>query len=329
MMRSLFRSFFRAAAVLGIASCALAAPQAQSATTYPNGPITLIIPWDAGGAIDLTGRKLAQLLGDAGVKVIVQNQPGASSIIGLNRVARAAPNGYTLGLATPSLMGAIAENTTPLRLQDFTVLNEAGIDQLLLVVPKNSPAKTIDDFVKLMKDKPAGVSVGIPGTNNVNQIFAAALAKSVGVKYANIPYTGGSQVLVDVAGGRLDAGVVKPSESIGQIKSGMVRAIGVFTTTRVQALPDVPTFQERHVNVFSYGEMASVTFIVAPKGLPTDIRDKLETIFARAINSPAYRQFTAQYGMAVSDVRGPAMTHDAQSIQATFNKVAPALFKKP
>lgn len=317
---------YQIAATLGLAASTFIAGSAFAADAYPDHPITLIVPWNAGGAVDLTGRKISELLGKAGVTVVVDNMAGASSLIGLGKVARAAPDGYTFGLATPSLMGAIAQGTTRLRLDDFTAMNQASVDQLILVVGKSSPAQNIEDFVKLMKDKPSGASIGIPGSNNVNQIFAAMLAKAVNVNYTNIPYTGGAKVLVDLAGGQLDAGVVKPSETVGQIKSGLVKPIGVFSMTHVEAMAEVPTFAERNIDVFPYGALEQMTYIVAPKGVPQDRLAKAEEMFAKAINSDAYKQFTREFGMTVSDVRGSAMEKEVQGIQNTFNTVAPKIF---
>ncbi|HTJ97981.1 MAG TPA: tripartite tricarboxylate transporter substrate binding protein [Bordetella sp.] len=316
----------RIALGLSMAASTFMAANASAAGTYPDHPITLIVPWNAGGAIDVTGRKLAELLGKDGVTVVVDNVAGASSMIGLARVAHSNPDGYTLGLATPSLMGAIALKTTKLTQADFVSLNKVGVDPLMLVVPKSSPVNNVEDFIKLMKEKSGGVSIGIPGSNNVNQIFAASLAKAANVSYTNIPYTGGSKVLIDVAGGQLDGGVVKPSESIGQIKSGLVKAIGVFARQRVDALPDVPTFAEHHVDVFGYGDMEQVTYLVAPKGVPADRLAKMEDLVAKAVNSDAYKQFTRDYGMSISDVRSAAMQKEAEGIQNTFNTVAPKIF---
>ncbi|MBV6306637.1 tripartite tricarboxylate transporter substrate binding protein [Candidimonas humi] len=321
------KTLHRIAAALGMAASTLMAANASAAETYPDHPITLIVPWNAGGAIDVTGRKLAELLGKDGLTVVVENVAGASSLIGLGRVAHSKPDGYTLGLATPSLMGAIALKTTQLTQADFVALNKVGVDPLMLVVPKSSPANSVEDFVKLMKTKPAGVSIGIPGANNVNQIFASSLAKAANVDYTDVPYTGGSKVLMDVAGGQIDAGVVKPSESIGQIKSGLVKPIGVFAHQRIDALPDVPTFEEHHVNVFPYGDMEQVTYLVAPAGVPQDRLAKMEELVSKAVNSDAYKRFTHDHGMSISDVHGAAMQKEAEGIQHTFDTVAPKIFK--
>ncbi|NGM87040.1 tripartite tricarboxylate transporter substrate binding protein [Parapusillimonas sp. SGNA-6] len=311
---------------MGVLSTSLLGGAAHAAESFPDRPITLVVPWNAGGSVDLTGRKLSDILGRDGVKVVVENLAGASSTIGLSKVAKAAPDGYTVGLATSSLMGVIAQDMTKLRVDDFTALNQTTVEQLLLVVPAASPANTIEDFVKLMKEKNGSLSIGTPGNNNVNHTFASMLANAVGVEYTNIPYTGGAKVLVDLGGGHIDAGVLKPSETIGQIKSGLIKPIGVFSKSRVDILPDVPTFEEKKIDVFPYGALEQMSYLVGPKGMPEDVAGKLRELFGKAIQSPAYQEFAAQYGMKVTDLQGDALQKEAVAIQQTFNTVAPKIF---
>jgi len=318
---------FAIIATLAAASL-VGAVASAAAAEFPARPITLIVPWNAGGSVDLTGRKLSDILGKSGVKVVVENVAGASSTIGLTKVAQAAPDGYTVGLATSSLMGVIAQDMTKLRVDDFTALNQTTVEQLILVVPTASPANTIEDFVKLMKSKQGGVSIGTPGSNNVNHTFAAMLAKALNVEYTNVPYTGGAKVLIDLAGSQIDAGVLKPSETIGQIKAGLIKPIGVFSKSRVDILPEVATFDEKNIDVFPYGALEQMSYLVAPKGVPSDVAKKLQDLFGAAIASDAYKEFAQQYGMKVSDLRGDALQKEAKDIQNTFNTVAPQIFTK-
>lgn len=311
---------------MGVLSASLLGAASHAADTFPERPITLVVPWNAGGSVDLTGRKISDILGREGVKVVVENLAGASSTIGLSKVAKSAPDGYTVGLATSSLMGVIAQDMTKLRVDDFTALNQTTVEQLLLVVPAASPANTIEEFVKLMKEKNGSISIGTPGNNNVNHTFASMLANAVGVEYTNIPYTGGAKVLVDLGGNHIDAGVLKPSETIGQIKAGLIKPIGVFSKSRVDILSEVPTFEEKKIDVFPYGALEQMSYLVAPKGLPGDVADKLRDVFGKAIQSPAYKEFAAQYGMKVSDLQGDALQKEAVAIQETFNTVAPKIF---
>lgn len=319
---------FRIAAIAAFAAASLLGAAAHAKDDFPSRPISLIVPWNPGGSVDLTGRKLSEILGKSGVNVVVENVPGASSIIGLNKVANSQPDGYTVGLATSSLMGVIAQDMTKLRVDQFTALNQTTVEQLILVVPKASPANSIEEFVKLMKERPGGVSIGTPGNNNVNHTFASMLANAVGVEYVNVPYTGGAKVLTDLAGGQIDAGVLKPSETINQIKAGLIKPIGVFSTERVEIMPEVATFAEKQIDVFPYGALEQMSYLVGPKDLPADVARQLEEMFARALASEDYRKFARDFGMKVSDVRGETLQKQVQAIQNTFNTVAPKIFTK-
>jgi tripartite-type tricarboxylate transporter receptor subunit TctC len=316
------------ALALGVLAASFGSISHANDKDFPSRAITLVVPWNAGGSVDLTGRKLSDILGKSGVKVVVENLAGASSTIGLNKVAKEKPDGYTVGLATSSLMGVIAQDMTKLRVDDFTALNQTTVEQLILVVPSSSPANSIEDFVKLMKDKPEGVTIGTPGTNNVNHTFAAMLAKAVDTEYTNVPYTGGAKVLIDLAGGQIDAAVLKPSETIAQIQGGRIKPIGVFSKSRVDILPDVATFHEKEIDVFPYGALEQMSYLVAPKGISKEVAQKLEDLFASALNSDAYKEFANQYGMKVSDLRGDKLQKEALDIQKTFNTVAPKIFTK-
>jgi tripartite-type tricarboxylate transporter receptor subunit TctC len=170
------------------------------------------------------------------------------------------------------------------------------------------------------------VSIGVPGRNNINHIFAAMLAKATNTQYTNVSYTGGSKVLIDLAGNHIDAGVVKPSETIGQVKAGLVKAIGVFSNTRVEAMPDLPTFAERKVDVFPYGDVEQVTFLVGPKGVPADRLARAQELFAQVLGSAEYRKFAVDHGMTVTDLSGAKMEKVVRDVQRTFDTVAPKIF---
>jgi len=296
------------------------------ADNYPSRPISLVVPWNAGGSADLIARKLADILGKSSISIVVENVPGATSIIGLTRVANAAPDGYTVGIVTSSLMGMVTQKATKLRVDDFTALNQIAVDQVILVVPKASPVNNIDDLIREMRRKSGAFSIGTPGANNVNHGFAAMLAHAAGVEYINVPFTGGARVLADLAGSQIDAAVLKPSETSSHIQGGLIKAIGVFSHERVNIFPDVPTFSEKDINIFPFGALDQLSYLVAQKGLPTEKTKKLQEIFGKAITSKEYQYFTQQYGIKIADVRGDDLQNQVLAIQRTFDTVAPKIF---
>lgn len=321
-----FKRFFLIAA--GATLWSAHAASAQSGSEFPTRPITLVVPWNAGGAVDMTARRLAESMSKSGVRVVVENLAGASGTIGLNKVARAAPDGYTLGLATTSLMGAISQKITPLTTGDFIALHQATEEQEVLLVPKGSPVKTVEDLVALMKRTPGGLSIGTPGAYTVNHVYAEMLGKAVGAPIVHVAYTGGAKVLADLAGHQIDAGVLKPSEAQSQVQSGLVRPIGAFSTMRSEVFPETPTFQEKGLNVFPYGALPLISYVVAPRGLSPQAGAELTKLLSRAISSPEYRSFVKQYGMTGQDLKGTELQAVVDQIQTTYDVVLAKLPKQ-
>src|SRR5690606_20196715 len=233
------------ASVAALALPAIIPFSAQSAgKDSPQRDIQFVIPWNAGGSNDIAARQLQNIMQQqSGVNLIVENVPGATGSIGMTRVARAAPDGYTVGMGTSSTLAQIAQKLTPLTNDQFTPIARVSVDPLILLVPADSPAKDLKGFLEYMKKNP-GVSIGTPGTNNLNHIFAEMTARAAGTNYINVPYTGGAKVIIDLAGKQIQAAVLKPSESKGQIDAGKVRPLGVFANERLEVMPDIPTFKE-------------------------------------------------------------------------------------
>ena len=188
---------------------------AQS-SDFPNREIRLVVPWNVGGSNDISARQLSKILASDGITLVVENVAGATGTIGMTRVANANPDGYTIGMGTSSTLAMIAQGLTPLKNDQFAPIARVTTDQLLLLVPAASPAKDIDSFEAMVKKNPGKISVGTPGSNNLNHIFAVMTGNVVNSEVNVIPYTGGSKVVVDLAGKQLDAAVLKPSETKSQ-----------------------------------------------------------------------------------------------------------------
>ncbi len=306
---------------------ALAAGRAVAAP-FPDHDVTFVVPWAAGGSNDILARALQPLLREQGMNIVVENQVGATGAIGLRRVSASAPDGYTLGMGTSSTMAYIAQGKTPLRNNNFTPIARCSVDPLLLLVAGEGPHKTLEQFIAYMKTRPGKVSIGTPGTFNLNQIFAAMTARAAGVDYTNVPYTGGSKVITDLAGQQIDAGVLKPSESLGQIQTDLVRPLGVFGAERLALFPEVPTFKERGFDVFPYGPVVQMAYVVAPAKLPEDVRTRLVTLFRTAIQSPTFKDFGAKNAFLVDDLTGDALAREVDAVTAAIGTVAKQVFKE-
>ena len=231
-------------------------------------------------------------------------------------------------MGTSSTLALIAQGKTPLTNAQFTHIARVSTDPLMLLVPAKAEQKSLDDFIKLMKANPDKVTIGTPGNYNLNHIFASMTARAAGVNYVNVPYTGGSKVVADLLGGHVVAGVLKPSETLGQIQEGLLKPIGVFANERLEMFPDVPTFKDKGYDVFPYGPVVQMAYVVAPAGLPADVRTKLLTAFRAAIQDPRFKEFAKKNAFLVDDLTGEALTKEVDSVAGALGTVAAQVFKE-
>ncbi len=321
--------------MIKIAAVALACLAATLQTTashaqsgFPQRDINFIVPWNAGGSNDVAARALDPILREQGIKIVIENVVGATGTIGMRRVASAAPDGYTLGMGTSSTLALIAQGKTPLKNADFTHIARVSTDPLMLLVSTKAPQKSLDDFIGYMKSKPDKVSIGTPGSYNLNHIFASMTARAAGVNYVNVPYTGGSKVVADLLGQHVDSGVLKPSETLGQIQDNLLKPLGVFANERLEMFPDVPTFKDKGFDVFPYGPVVQMAYVVAPANLPADVRTRLITAFRNAIQDPRFKEFAKKNAFLVDDMTGDALTKEVDSIAGALGTVAEKVFPK-
>jgi tripartite-type tricarboxylate transporter receptor subunit TctC len=318
----------RAAIAVACVVAALQSTAGLAQSNFPQRDITLIVPWNAGGSNDVAARALDPLLREHGIKIVIENVVGATGTIGMRRVASAAPDGYTIGMGTSSTLALIAQGKTPLKNTDFTHLARVSTDPLMLLVSSNAPQKSLDDFIGYMKSNPDKVTIGTPGNYNLNHIFASMTARAAGVNFVNVPYTGGSKVVADLLGQHVDSGVLKPSETLGQIQENLLKPLGIFANERLEMFPDVPTFKDRGFDVFPYGPVVQMAYVVAPANLPADVRTKLITAFRSAIQDPRFKDFARKNAFLVDDLTGDALTKEVDSVATALGTVAEKVFPK-
>ena len=313
----------RSAAALA-ASSLMVPGWAQDA--FPNKEIRFVVPWNAGGSNDIAARELAQLLNEQGIRMIVENVPGATGAIGMQKVANAAPDGYTLGMGTSSTLSIISQKLTTLRNDQFTPIARVTTDPLMLLVPAGSATGTLESFVANVKKNDGKVSIGTPGSNNLNHIFAVMTGRAVGSDVVVVPYTGGAKVITDLAGKQIDGAVLKPSESKAQIDGKLVKPIGVFANERLKVMPDVPTFKEKGFDVFPHGPLVQMAYIVGPANLPPAVRDKLIAVFRTAIQSAKFKAAAEQGGALVDDLTGAALGREIDAVEKSLAVVGKQVF---
>jgi tripartite-type tricarboxylate transporter receptor subunit TctC len=289
---------------LSVLLSAVLIPSAALAQTYPVKPIRIIVPFAAGGAVDVVARAVGQRMSEQMASpVIIENKPGASANLGAELVAKAQPDGYTV------LMGAngLATNMTLFRnlgfdtTKDFAPVARIGYAPLVLVVEASSPAKSLKDLIALAKAKPGNLNYGSAGNGQSGHLASELFKLTTKIDVVHVPYKGGSPALTDLMGGRLSFMIINPIEVVANIKSGRLRALAVANPKRIAMLPDVPTFTEAGVP----GYDASVWWgLVAPAKTPKDIVAKLSSEALKALEDEGVKEKLSNLG-AVVDPAGP------------------------
>ncbi|VFR21720.1 Tricarboxylate transport protein TctC [plant metagenome] len=271
---------------------------AVAADNYPNKPIRLVVPFPAGGTTDLVGRLYADKLGQAlGQTVVVENKGGAGGSIGSSYVASAAPDGYTLGLATVSTHGinpAVYPKLPFDVLKDFTpISNLAAVPNIMTVNPNRVAARNMADFVKAAKAEPGKYTYASAGNGSVSHMMGELFKSASGTDLMHVPYRGVGPALNDALAGQVDVMYDNLPSTLPHVQAGKLIALAVATPKRVAALPDVPTFAE--VGLAPVND-PSWFGLVAPANLPKEILDKLSAAVKQAAADPAVKERLVSLG---------------------------------
>jgi len=268
---------------LAVACCAAAGAQAQS---YPAKPIRLILPFPPGGGTDVVGRLLAQKLGQAlGQQVIVDNRAGAGGRIGTDLVAKSLPDGYTLLLATSSVMGtgpALYQKLPFDMPKDFAPISLVAYTAYVLVVHPSVPAKSVKDLVMLAKSKPGRLTYASSGAGGAAHLSGELFSAMAGVKMIHVAYKGSSPGMFSVVSGETDLMFSNALPALPQVKNGRLRALGATTPQRSALLPDVPTIAESGLRGF---EVQQNYGVLAPAGTPREIVLRLNQEVGKAMRT--------------------------------------------
>lgn len=278
----------------------LAAPLA-SAANYPSRPITLIVPWAAGGGTDATARIIAHGLQEVlGMPVNVVNRTGGSGVVGHTAIANAEPNGYTIGMATVELNMMHWQGLTDLTYKDYTPIAQVNFDPAGLNVRADSKWGNVQDMLTSIKKQPAGTYKGSgTGQGGIWQVALAGLLLDQDLNpnaVTWVPSQGAAPGLRDLIAGGVAIAPVSLPEARTLIEAGKVKALAVMAEERNEAFPDVPTLKEAIGTDYTLGAWRG---IVAPKGLPEDISGKLEAALKKVYNSDDFKAFmnSRGYGM--------------------------------
>ena len=259
---------------------------AQTSGAFPNQSIRMVVPYPPGGPTDITARVVAaEMMKTLGQNVVIDNRPGASGMIGSEMVTKAAPDGYTL-LANASIHVINPSVYPDMRfdaIKDFTPITQLAQVPLVLVVPANSPIKSVKDLVEYAKANPGKVNFGSAGSASAQHLAGESFKIAAGIQMQHIPYKGSAPALTDLAGGQLQLMFDSMPSATPMINSGKLRAIAVTTATRAKARPDLPTIAESGFPGF---DISTWYAYWAPKGTPADIVEKLSAAAAQALKNP-------------------------------------------
>jgi tripartite-type tricarboxylate transporter receptor subunit TctC len=286
--------------IAAMSAACLSAVATAAAQGYPAKPVTMTIPFAAGGPTDVLGRLVAQPMSEAlGVQVVIENVSGAGGMTGALRVAQASPDGYSIVLGT---VGTHAQNQTLYRrplysaTADFTPVGLIAELPIVLIVRKDLPVANLQEFIAYARQNQDRMSYGSAGTGSATHLAGVVLDAAMGTHVTHVPYRGTGPAMTDLQAGRIDYLCEVVTSAKPQIDGGAVKAIALMSKTRSTALPDVPTTAEQGLeDVEAYTWNA----IFLPKGAPGAIVVKLNAAMLEAMHSPLARERLAGLGAQI------------------------------
>ncbi len=311
-------------ATLGLSLAALAAfAGGAAAQGYPSKPIRVVVPFPAGGGTDIIARELTnKISANTGWAMVIENRPGSGGNLGVDAVAKAPPDGHTIGLGqssnlaiNPSLYTKLPYDPT----KDLAAIGLVASAPMLLAVAADSPLKTFADLLSTAKAKPGVLNFATSGNGTVAHLSGELMQKIGGFKLTHVPYKGAAQAATDLIGGQVQMYISSVPTLIGHIRGGKMRALAVTSGQRVDDLPDVPTVSESGLRGF---ESATWFGFVAPAGTPKDIVLRLNAELAKALGAGDVRKKLGDQG---AEVLGGSADQFSGLIRSEIARWAPVI----
>ncbi len=313
-----------------LAALAAALPAtAVAQANWPTRPIRYIVPFPPGGATDVISRPILEVVREElGQPVIVENIGGAGGSLGVARIARAAPDGYTIGLGNTGAMTvnpSLSAETGYDPLKDFTPISLLTEYDNILLVPAASPVRTLQQLIDRARAAPNSVSYASAGIGSSNHLSSELLGSTARVNFLHVPYRGSAQALADLMGSRVDFMFDVASTAMPTVRGGQTRAIATTGRARHALLPDIPTIGETYPGFETVGWMA----VFAPRGLPDAIRDRLNAAFVKALSRPDLAARLQELGYAQRSSTPSALAERVAADHALWGRVIRAANIKP
>ena len=305
-----------AAAAMGIQGVAWAAGE------WPQRAVRMVVPFPPGGGTDATSRLVADKLNlGMGWTVVVDNKPGAGGNIGLDAVAKAVPDGYTIGMGqaanlaiNPSLYAKMPFDP----LKDFTPIVSVALQPVVLTVRADSPFKNLGDFIKAAKAKPGAYGIAQAGNGTVGHLAGEMLARRAGIEILQVPYKGANPAMTDLLGGQVALYFGNTVSVMPQLSSGKVRALAVTSAQRVSSLPNVPTVAEQ-----GYADFEASTWLglVGPANMPPDVVKRIGDATMKLLATKEVQDKLAQEGSMPTPANGEKFGAWIKSEHAKWGKL--------
>jgi len=316
----MMRVKFMAALLAGVL-----ATTASLAAEYPTGPIRMIVPFPAGGPVDVVGRIVSKRLGDVlGQNIIVDNRVGAAGGIGTQMAMSATPDGYTLFIgstATISILPAVNPKVRYNPDRDFVAIGVAATGVHVLAVNGKSPASNLAEFRKMAETQKTPITVATGDGASPPDLGTLAFEQQTGIKFQRIPYKGTGPGLADVAAGHTQFIFVDTSSAMSLLQSGDIKAIGIASLERSSLLPNVPTMDEQGLKGFESGGWFGV---FAPVGVPKDVYNRVATALAQVLKDPETQASFTKLGLTHLQLTGEAAIERVKKENEKWGKLVAA-----
>lgn len=307
----------------GLALSGIATQRLAWAANYPERPLHLVVPFPAGALTDALGRLVADRLGPVlGQAIVVENRPGAGTLLGASQVAKSAPDGYTLMVATSTTLAiSPAMYTNPAaQPSDFTGVAMIGNVSLLLVTRPDLGVHTLPELVEAIRRAPGKYNFASPGIGTMHHLVIEMIKAQEDLKATHVPYQGSLAALTDLVTGRVDFMLLDGVAALPQVRAGKLRVIALAAPRRLAALPDIPTVAETYPQIDVYAWQT----IAAPRATPPEIVSRLNTEINRLLKTPDMRDALQRVGVEADPLELPALNQLIQRDAKRFGDLVRA-----
>lgn len=293
---------------------------------YPSKPIHLIVPMTAGGGTDRAARALAEALkSHLPQPVLVENIPGAGSVMGMSKLHTSKPDGYTLGMVGGYLITTVLQGMAKFPATDFTLIARTSGETFTFSVPSDSKYRTLKETIESSRADPDRITLGNAGTGALTHLACIAINQDTGAKFRIVPFVGGANELTALLGGHIDGGIFSLSEVLAHsVPGGKVRTLAVLSEKRSPKLPDVPSLVELGIKGVPEGPWQG---LAAPKGLPEEIKNTLIEALRKAVQEPYWKDFLEKFGYAERFLPGKEFEEffktDLQMLDGLLKSIGP------